>query len=57
MYNLIRVQCSSIITKHKESGGVVGETIEKKRDNQTKQQSPHWMLIIIIVSYNFRVKS
>ena len=36
MYNKIRVKCSSIITKHREWGGVIAETIEEKEENQTK---------------------
>ena len=42
---LNRVRWSSIITKHREWGEVVGETIKEKGDNQTKQQGPPSMLI------------
>ena len=37
MFNYIQVQCSSIITKLREWGGVISETIEEKEDNQTEQ--------------------
>ena len=39
------IQCSSIITKHREWDAVKSETIEEKEDNQTKQQGPPSMLI------------
>ena len=40
-------KCSSNITKHREWGGVVGETTKEKGDNQTKQ--PY--LIVHLYSY------